>query len=135
MNSMVDKAINLLRQGVNLLIIDLFPPTRRDPQGIRSKIWGEVVDEAFELPADKRLTLASYVAGVPMRAFVEPVAVGDPLPDMPLFLDPASYVLAPLEGSYQSTWRACPEEFRERITGPPSSASDPEGASPGDTAS
>jgi hypothetical protein len=128
--SFVDKTIDLLRQGTNLLIIDLFPPTPRDPDGIHEKIWGELTDEAFELPADKRLTLAAYVAGVPLRAFVEPVAVGEALPDMPLFLDPATYVPAPLEATYQETWRACPEEFRERITGPSTPTEDPGAASP-----
>jgi hypothetical protein len=135
MQSFVEESIDLLRRGVNLLIIDLFPPTRRDPQGIHQKIWGEVTEEDFELPADKRLTLASYAAGVPVRAFVEPVAVRDPLPEMPLFLDPASYVLVPLEQSYEVTWRACPEEFRERITGPASTGAAPGGDSPGDSGS
>ena len=78
MKSFVEKAIDLLRQGVNLLIIDLFPPTPRDLQGIHQKIWSELADEPFVLPADKPLTLAAYTAGVPLRAFVEPVAVGDP---------------------------------------------------------
>lgn len=126
--SFVDKTIELLHQGVNLLIIDLFPPTARDPEGIHQRIWSELADEAFELPGDKRLTLAAYSAGSPFRAFVEPVAVGDVLPDMPLFLDPGNYILAPLENSYRITWDGCPEEFRERITGP--SGSDSAEASP-----
>jgi hypothetical protein len=135
MKSFVEKAIDLLRQGINLLIIDLFPPTPRDPRGMHDKIWSELVDEAFELPTDKPLILASYAAGVPLRAFVEPVAVGDSLPDMPLFLDPANYVLAPLEDSYQATWFDCPEEFQERVTGPGPQDSGPAAASPSDNGS
>lgn len=135
MKSVVEKAIDLLRKGINLLLIDLFPPTPRDPEGIHHEIWSELTDEVFKLPADQRLTLASYAAGVPLKAFVEVVAVGDSLPEMPLFLDPASYVLAPLEASYQGTWWACPEEFREKITGPSTPGSDPSAASPRDTAS
>jgi hypothetical protein len=135
MKSLVDKAVDQIRQGINLLIIDLLPPTPRDPQGIHPKIWSELADEDFVLPVDKRLTLASYAAGVPIRAFVEPVAVGDSLPDMPLFLDPVTYVPTPLEESYQVTWRDCPEEFRERITGTPSTGAAPEEGSPRDSGS
>lgn len=128
--SFVDKAIDLLRQGINLLIIDLFPPGARDPEGINGLIWNELTAEAMTLPSDKRLSLGAFVAGIELRAFMEPVAVGDSLPDMPLFLDSESYVPAPLETSYQDSWNACPEEFRELVIGPPPEASAPaEGAS------
>jgi hypothetical protein len=30
--------------------------------------------------------------------------VGEMLPDMPLFLDPESYVLVPLEATYSEAW-------------------------------
>ena len=91
-------------QGVHLLVIDLFPPSKRDPQGIHKAIWDEFVEEDFELPADQRLTLAAYDAGPPPAAYVEFVAVGDALPDMPIFLKPEFYVPAPLEETYRITW-------------------------------
>ncbi len=90
MRTFVEKTSNLIVQGVHLLVIDLFPPSKRDPQGIHKAIWDEFVEEDFELPADKPLTLASYDAGPPPTAYVEPIAVGDALPDMPLFLKPES---------------------------------------------
>ena len=34
----VDKAVDLLNQDIQLLILDLFPPTRRDPNGIHGAI-------------------------------------------------------------------------------------------------
>lgn len=111
----VDKAVQFLRQGVHLLIIDLFPPTRRDPQGLHPLIWDEFVEEPFELPADKPLSLAAYSAGPLKMACVEPVAVGDALPEMPLFLMPGQYVSIPLEPSYQITWDACPAAFKEAV--------------------
>ena len=67
------------------------------------------------LARDKPLTLAAYVAGVPKRAHVEPVAVGDPLPDMPAYLDTDNHVPVPLEATYQATWTACPEAMREAV--------------------
>ena len=116
--SFVDKTLDFLRQGIHILIIDLFPPSRRDPQGIHKVIWDEVREEAFELPSDKLLTLVAYSAGVPKTAYVDPVAVGDTLPDMPVFLDSATYILAPLEATYLATWETCPEELRELIATP-----------------
>jgi hypothetical protein len=104
LRTFVEKTSNLIAQGIHLLVIDLFPPSRRDPQGIHKAIWDEFVEEDFELPADQRLTLAAYDAGPPPVAYVEPVAVGEPLPDMPLFLKPEFYVPAPLEDTYRTTW-------------------------------
>ncbi len=100
----VEKTSNLIAQGVHLLVVDLFPPSKRDPEGIHKAIWDEFVEEDFELPADQRLTLAAYDAGPPPVAYVEQVAVGQPLPDMPLFLKSEFYVPAPLEDTYQTTW-------------------------------
>jgi hypothetical protein len=110
-----DKAVQFLRQGVHLLIIDLFPPTPRDPQDLHPLIWNEFLEEPFELPSDKPLTLAAYSAGSIKMACVEPVAVGDILPEMPLFLIPDQYVSAPLEPSYEVTWNACPAAFKEAV--------------------
>lgn len=115
LRSFTEKAADLLRQGINLLVVDLFPPSRRDPQGIHGAIWEQFGDEPFELPADKPLTVAAYAAGETLRAYVDPVAVGDPLPDPPIFLGEGIYVLAPLEPTYESTWAKCPEPVRDVV--------------------
>lgn len=115
LRSFVEKACALLEQGIHLLIVDLFPPSARDPEGIHKAIWDEIREEPFALPADKPLTVAAYSAGMPKTAYVEPVAVGDALPDMPIFLEPDWYVLAPLEKTYQATWDVCPEPIREML--------------------
>ena len=88
LRAFVEKMTDLLREGVHLLIIDLFPPGPRDPEGVHKVIWDELQEEPFELPPDKPLTLAAYSAGAVKTAYVEPVAVGDLLPEMPLFLEP-----------------------------------------------
>ncbi|HZL34177.1 MAG TPA: hypothetical protein VFC78_02635 [Tepidisphaeraceae bacterium] len=111
----VEKSLELLERGIHLLVVDFFPPTRRDPEGIHPALWSGINDEPFALPADKRLALASYVAGTFKTAYVEPVAAGDSLPAMPLFLDAKKYIRAPLEETYQATWNACPEEFKQRV--------------------
>jgi hypothetical protein len=108
----VEKRTQFLKQGIHLLVIDLFPPSRRDPQGIHKAIWDEIREEPFELPADKPLTLVSYEATPILTAYIEPVAVGDTLLDMPLFLAGGLYVSVPLEKTYQATWAACPAPMK-----------------------
>ncbi len=112
------KAESALAYGIHLLIIDLFPPTPRDPQGIHSALWERLTGDREEQPADKRLTLAAYVAGAVKTAYVEPVAVGDVLPDKPSFLDPQEYVYVPLEATYRAAYEGVPRFYRNILEGP-----------------
>jgi hypothetical protein len=61
------------------------------------------------------LTLASYSSGLLKRAFIEPVAVGTTLPDMPLFLEPDRYILTPLEPTYADAFAAVPKRWRDEL--------------------
>ncbi len=111
----VEKAVDLLFDSINLLVIDPFPPGPRDPQGIHQAIWGEFTDQAFELPQDRPLTIASYQVAPIKTAYVEPIAVGLPLPDMPLFLKEQFYINLPLEATYMETWNVLPQVLRDLI--------------------
>lgn len=113
------KAIEFLFAGINLLIVDLFPPSKRDPQGVHKLIWDRIRDEPFELPPDKPLTLAAYSAGTAIDAYIDNVAVGDPLPDMPIFLTPDRYVPCPLEATYQASWEVFPKALKGPLEAPP----------------
>lgn len=113
----VGKAVELLRAGIHLVVVDLHPPTARDPEGIHKAIWNEFLDNDFTLPKEKRLTLASYAAGDFPEAFVEPVAVGNRLSEMPLFLSPEVYVPVPLEPTYEAAWGAMPAYWRDVLEG------------------
>jgi hypothetical protein len=108
----VEKTGDFLRQGIHVLIIDLFPPTPRDPLGLHKVIWDEIFEEDFAFPPGKDRILASYKTGRERVAYLEPVAAGDPLPDMPLFLTNEVHVKVPLESTYQVAWDASPEEMR-----------------------
>jgi hypothetical protein len=108
------KVVNLLEQRVNLLIVDPFPPGKLDPEGIHSAIWGDLTGQTFALPRDQPLTVTSYQAE-PMTAYVETIAVGDPLPEMPLFLYGEFGIQVPLEASYLATWNALPFELRRLL--------------------
>ncbi len=70
------------------------------------------LEEEFTFPTGKDRILASYESGGEQTAYVEPVTVGDTLPDMPLFLGDDLHVLVPLEPTYQAAWDASPEELR-----------------------
>jgi Protein of unknown function (DUF4058) len=113
------KAVELLQAGVHLLVVDLFPPSRRDPEGIHKVIWDRVRDEPFTLPADKPLTVAAYAAGTEIVAYVEPVAVGDSLLDMPVFLTAERYVPCPLETTYRTAWEQFPAPLKGPLELPP----------------
>lgn len=119
LRAFVEKAADLIQQGVHLLVIDLFPPTKRDPQGLPKAIWDEFQEEDFALPPDRPLTLASYDAGPVKTVYVEPIAVGESLPEMPLFLKPELYVPASLEPTYQTSWRNFPAALKGLLEPPP----------------
>lgn len=114
-DSFIKNAAQLLRAKINLLIIDLFPPTNRDPQGLHQLIWERIENEPFESSSDKPLTLASYSSGDCITAYIEPVAVGDILPDMALFLTSESHVPCPLAATYETTWNVCPKPLKNAV--------------------
>ncbi len=115
----VRKALEFLDAGIHLLIIDLFPPGERDPQGIHAAIWEEWSGQCFKLPPDRQRTLVAYAAREAITAYIEPVAVGDLLPNMPLFLEPDLYVPVPLEAAYCTAIEDVPRRWREVLEAPP----------------
>jgi len=56
--------------------------------------------------------LAAYDARPPKTAYIEPIAVGDELTEMPLFLRPEIYVPTPLESTYRATWDLFPKALK-----------------------
>jgi hypothetical protein len=108
----VRKAADFLERHVHLLIVDLLPPRRQDSHGIHAAIWDYIAGQAYVPPPNKPLTLAAYESDVAIRAYVEPVAVGDVLPDMPLFLEPGGCVQVALEATYQTAWEDVPRRWK-----------------------
>jgi hypothetical protein len=112
-DSLIKRTVEFLRNGIHLIIIDLFPPGPCDPRGIHSLIWSELRRTSFELPADKPLTITSYVSRVIPEAYLDPLAIGDSLTNMPLFLTPDLYVQVPLDKTYSAAWGKVPRPWRE----------------------
>jgi hypothetical protein len=113
-NDFVAKAVSALERGVHLLLVDLYPPGPHDPSGIHGAILQslEQSDQPYDVPADEPATLASYAAGPAVEIYVEHVAVGAPLPEMPLFLHPDRYINVPLEPTYQAAYSGMPAFWR-----------------------
>ena len=118
LRALIAKACELLEHKIHLLILDLFPPTKRDPDGIHAALWDEIAGDPFTPPANQPLTLASYDSGLLVKAYVETVAVGDSLPAMPLFLEPGGYILIPLEATYQAAFAAVPRRWKQVLESP-----------------
>jgi hypothetical protein len=112
----VEKTVQFLLSGVNVLLVDPFPPTPRDPHSLHKLIWDEIEETPFTWNAEP-LLLASYRTGndsigLEAEAFLEAVRVGAVIPDMPAFLDPDLFVNVPLESTYQQAWTVCPVDYR-----------------------
>ena len=117
---LVAEVCTLFGHGVHLLLMDPFPTTASFPAGLHATIWEDYSGRSFDpLPADKPLAASSFDAGDDLTAYVEPLAVGDPLPDMPLFLKTGVYVPCPLEAAYATSWAALPAEIREVVKAVP----------------
>jgi hypothetical protein len=116
-DSFVNKACGVLNEGIHLVVIDPFPPTKRDPNGVHAAIWEAMTTKSFTPSPGKPLTLAAYCSGEDITAYVDPIAVGDVLPDKPLFLNAERYVNVPLEATYITAWQTFPAEWRDVITG------------------
>ncbi len=111
------KVARLTRQGLHASIIDLFPP---GPHEAAAGLVGEAAEESgFSLPkwpADKPLAIGAIRNGPEPRLFAEPLAVGDALPDLPIFLTPRRFIPLPLEATYVETLEATPAPVREAIS-------------------
>jgi hypothetical protein len=112
LDALVRNARETLAAGIHLLLVDLYPPSPQDPQGIHREVWGA------DCGADKPLTCVSYIGGAEAEAFVEFLAVVDTLPAMPLFLTPNDYIDVPLEATYRSAFDGMPAYWRDVLASP-----------------
>lgn len=111
----VNKIDAALVQGIHVIVVDLFRPGKHDPGGMAGAIWANISSEQDEVPSSRPLTLCSYRASVPVEAYIEHLAFGEPLPDMPLFLDADTYINVPLETTYQAAFRGMPGFIQQRL--------------------
>lgn len=115
-SAFISKILQLLEQRVHLLLIDIIPFQQSHREGLHQAIWSQIEDEVdFTPPPNKPLELIAYECGVTTDAYLEPLGIGDTLPDMPLFLAPSFYVYVPLEKTYQAAWQSMPLRWKKVI--------------------
>jgi hypothetical protein len=62
----------------------------------------------------------TYECDLTTRAYIEPIAVGDVLPSMALFLEPNGCIKVPLEATYQAAYAVQPRRWQRVLEAPPS---------------
>jgi hypothetical protein len=111
LRAVVRHAVAALTHGVGLVLIDLFPPTPLAPAGVHGAVWEDLAGRPDDSPADRPFAVVSYDAER-VAAHVHPLAVGDPLPAVPLFLDGGRHVMLSLGESYRAAWDVLPRPLR-----------------------
>lgn len=113
------KLEDALERGCHLLIVDPHPPTPRDPDGLHARFWNGAFGhpEVAGVSNEQPLSVMAYRSDLAPTGYMTPFAVGEPVPDMPLFLDPDHYVNVPLEQTYQAAWATMPARWKRVIEG------------------
>jgi hypothetical protein len=107
------KTAEWLRRGIPVLVVDVHPPSLYDPKGIHAAILNEIRPEQSTLANERPLTAMSFIAEGDLEAFIADFAVGEPIPDMPLFLTATKYITVPLEATYSAAWEDVPPRYQE----------------------
>jgi len=110
----VGKVSEMVQSGVHAAVVDILPRGKHDPDGIHPLVWSELDDgePPAPPPPDRPVTFVGYRAGIPVEAFVNYTAVGQPLPEIPLFLEGDAYVNLPLEATYTTGFDRLPAELK-----------------------
>ncbi len=107
----------LIEQGIQILIIDLFPPGTFDPDGLPRGLQIESESVVPKTTVEEPLSLISLQVSDHVSGFVEFSAVGKDVPTMPLFLNSERYVNVPLNRSYAEAWDSLPRPWQEIVGG------------------
>ena len=113
------KCRDLLLGGVHVCVFDPFPVGGRRPT-VEELTVRDVVDEWSDVRETDQGLAASYVSGGPGRmrkAYLQPLTVGKPLPEMPVFLTPGTYVSLPLESTYGQAFAGVGRSVRRTLEG------------------
>lgn len=115
----IDKMLALLARRMQLLVIDLQPPSRSLPGGFHAALCEAFDVSPPQIPPDRPLQAASYEVLEPARicSRVVPLAIGDGLPEMPVFLLPGRFVRVPLEATYAEAFAGLAYPFRATLEG------------------
>jgi hypothetical protein len=110
--NVISRVVEFTRAGVHVLLLDLIPMIPGEQQDIPASIWRDLTGREMNAAQDKPLSIVSFECGPETNAYIEPLAVGDSLREMPLFIDVGIYVSVSLEITYQSAFGGLPERWR-----------------------
>lgn len=119
----LEKALN---SGCNVLVADFLRPGPHDPQGMHCTFWTRYSEAPHGVTTQEPVGIASYLAAVnnvqfqPV-AYFESVAIGQNVPDMPLFLASGEYVQVPIQAIYDEAVASLPPPYQEDLETPKSS--------------
>lgn len=105
----------LIERGIQILIIDLFPPGTFDPEGIARGLQIESESLVPRTTNDEPLSFISLRVSDHVSGFVEFGCVGKDVPTMPLFLNSERYVNVPLNDSYAEAWTSFPRPWQKLL--------------------
>jgi hypothetical protein len=116
LEALIESVGAAIEHDCHVLLVDLFPPGRFDPDGVHGAIWKQFSSEQTTTIKYSPVTIVSYRATVQPVAYVETCTVGRELPVMPLFLDANWYIETPLEETYRQAWEGFPAPWKEAVT-------------------
>ncbi len=114
----VAKARAALEAGVHVVHLDILPPTKFTPMGLTGAVWNAVNGTHLLIDPRKPLSVDSFQAGDLVELYTDQLAVGDDLPDMPLFLAKGMYVTLPLTATYHEAFAGIAPQDRQLLTRP-----------------
>lgn len=111
----VNKSLDCLYSEIHLLLIDPFAPGKSDPDGMHAVLWKKLGHKPKPRTDGKSRLVVSYSVGKRIDAYLEGFDLGEPVPDMPLFLAPGKAITVPLEDTYLDAWDNVPDPIRDRL--------------------
>ena len=118
------KSADLIASGRHLSVVDVLRPTASAPDGMHAELWRRCYrdDSAATVSPERPVLTVAYnvskdIGEMIPEAFVTTSPIGEPLPDLPLFIQDGRHVLVPLAETYERTWEATPKPVKDRILG------------------
>lgn len=108
-----EKIAEALERGCHVVMLDILPPGRHDPSGMHAAFWNRHFESSHGVTEDEPYGVSSYCADLVPHGYFEPVGLGRPLPNIPLFLTTDSYVNLPLEETYLVAWEDVPDRWKQ----------------------
>jgi hypothetical protein len=109
----INKLVVAARQGIHLLIIDLFPTSATNPYGLHNEFAQAMGNDPRTdlLDDEHKFGLYAYDVGQ-MKAYLQPLCLPDNLIEMPLFLRTGEYVNVDLQKTYDRAFEFFPVRFK-----------------------